>query len=108
MVEVRQSCLFASAVNAMKASYGGYVQREQLAEAAKLSLSDIGFQQLVGMAEELKAEHPQAEDLLTDGYLEFEDHYLVVTPAHVIPNPVSTVGMGDTISSASYAAELVG
>ncbi|NMB13159.1 MAG: hypothetical protein GX977_12855 [Firmicutes bacterium] len=108
MVEVRQSCLFASAVNAMKAKYGGYVEREQLAEAARLPLSEIGFEQLVGMAEELRAEHPQASDLLSKGYLEFADHYLVVTPAHIVSNPVSTVGMGDTISSASYAAELVG
>jgi ADP-dependent phosphofructokinase/glucokinase len=108
MVEVRQSCLFASAVNAMKAKYGGYVQREQLAEAAELPLSDIGFAQLEGMVEELKKEHPRAEALLTDGYLEFADHYLVVTPAHIVPNPVSTVGMGDTISSSSYAAELAG
>lgn len=108
MVEVRQSCLFASAVNAIKAKYGGYVQRDQLAEAAKLPLSDVGFQQLVGIAEELKAEHSQAEDLLTKGYVEFEDHYLVVTPAHIVPDPISTVGMGDTISSACYAAELGG
>ncbi|NMB46635.1 MAG: hypothetical protein GX998_09530 [Firmicutes bacterium] len=108
MVEVRQSCLFASAVNAMKAKYGGYVKRDQLAEAGGLALSDEGFQQLMGMTHELKGEHPQAEDLLTNGYLEFDDYYLVVTPAHIVPNPVSTVGMGDTISSAAYAAELVG
>lgn len=106
MTEARQSCLFASAVNAMKAQYGGYVERRKLKEASELALSDVGFRELAGLAEELKGEHPQAADLLTQGYLEFEDHYLVATPAHIVPNPVSTVGMGDTISSASYAAEL--
>ncbi len=104
--EVRQACLYASSVNAMKAKYGGYVTREQLEEAAEMRLSDIGFEQLAGMAKELESSHPQAANLLTDGYLEFEDHYLLVVPAHVVPNPVSTVGMGDTISSSSYAAEV--
>ncbi|NLK07989.1 MAG: hypothetical protein GX316_04735, partial [Firmicutes bacterium] len=32
-------------------------------------------------------------------------HYLLLTPAHIVANPVSTVGMGDTISSSSYATE---
>ena len=68
MVEVRQSCLFASAVNAMKAKYGGYVQREQLAEAAELPLSDIGFAQLEVWWIVEKG-HPRAESSLTDGYL---------------------------------------
>ena len=104
--EVRQASLYASSVNAMKAKYGGYVRREQLEEAAELKLSDVGFEQLAGMAKELEEEHPQAADLLTDGYLEFDDHYLLVIPAHIVPDPVSTVGMGDTISSSSYAAEV--
>ncbi len=105
MEDVRQSCLFASGVNAMKARYGGYVECAKLDEASMLALSDTGFGELAGLAAELKAEHPNAAELLTKGYLEFDDHYLVVTPAHIVPQPVSTVGMGDTISSASYAAE---
>ena len=105
MEGVRQSCLFASGVNAMKAQYGGYVECAKLEEASELALSDIGFRELAGLAAELQDEHPKASDLLTNGYLEFDDHYLVVTPAHIVPHPVSTVGMGDTISSASYAAE---
>ena len=89
----------------MKAQYGGYVECAKLEEASELALSDIGFRELAGLAAELQDEHPKASDLLTNGYLEFDDHYLVVTPAHIVPHPVSTVGMGDTISSASYAAE---
>jgi ADP-dependent phosphofructokinase/glucokinase len=45
------------------------------------------------------------EEFLETGIYEGEDHYLLVVPAHVIPNPVSTVGMGDTISSTSFALE---
>ncbi len=107
MMNVRQACLFASAVNAVKAKHGGYVKPEQLGEASQLPLSDVGFKELAGIAKELEGEHPEAAKLLERGYLEFEDHYLVVTPAHIVANPVSTVGMGDTISSASYAAEVI-
>ena len=38
------------------------------------------------------------EDFETTGIADMGDHYLLVVPAHVVPNPVSTVGMGDTIS----------
>lgn len=103
--QVRQACLFASSVNAMKAKYGGYVMPEQLAEAAGTPLSDVGLEQLARLVEELKEERQDADKLLQEGYLEFADHYLLVTPAHIIPDPVSTVGMGDTISSSSYAME---
>ncbi|NLJ74106.1 MAG: hypothetical protein GX331_03845, partial [Firmicutes bacterium] len=40
-----------------------------------------------------------------DGIADLGDHYVLVVPAHVVPNPVSTVGMGDTISSSAYAYE---
>ena len=33
--------------------------------------------------------------------MEWDDHYLLLVPAHVVPDPVSTVGMGDTISSSA-------
>jgi len=33
------------------------------------------------------------------------DHAVLIIPAHVVPDPVSTVGMGDTISSSAYAYE---
>ena len=38
--------------------------------------------------------------------MEADDHVMVLVPAHVVPNPVSTVGMGDTISSSTFAAEV--
>lgn len=102
---VRQACLFASGVNAIKAKYGGYVTRNRLGEAGEIQLSPIGFEQLEGLAAELQAEGIDPRPLLNDGVVEFDDHYLMVIPAHVVPDPVSTVGMGDTISSSSYAME---
>lgn len=104
--KVREACIFASSVNAIKAKYGGYATLDRLPEAAEFPLSDIGYQQLKVFAEEAK-DLPIPEDFLTEGIVELEDHYVLVVPAHVIPNPVSTVGMGDTISSCAYAAELL-
>ena len=66
--EVRQACLYASSVNAMKAKYGGYVTREQLEEAAEMRLSDIGFEQLAG-GKGAESSHPQAANLLTEDIL---------------------------------------
>lgn len=104
--EVRQACLFASAVNAMKAKYGGYVNLEQLKEAATTPLSEIGLSQLRIFANRVFKQKADQTKFIEEGIWEFADHYLLVVPTHIISNPVSTVGMGDTISSSSYAVEL--
>ncbi len=104
---VRQACLFASCVNGIKAKHGGAVPRETLNEMASYPLSDIGLKQVeMFMREGIAKGLPIFDDFANTGIMEMEDHYLLVIPAHVIPNPVSTVGMGDTVSSSSYAAEI--
>lgn len=103
---VRDACLFASSVNAIKARDGGYVSREAVQDAGEIELSGIGYDQLQGFAEELTARGIDVPaNFLEEGILDRGDHYVLLVPAHVIPNPVSTVGMGDTISSSSYACE---
>lgn len=97
----REACLYASSVNALKALYGGFATKDKLHEAGEVALSDIGFKQLLGIKEEMGL----SDEFLETGIYEGDDHYLLVVPAHVIPNPVSTVGMGDTISSTSFALE---
>jgi ADP-dependent phosphofructokinase/glucokinase len=101
--DVVGASLYASAVNAMKAKYGNTPSTELLPEAAEMMLSDIGYTQV-----DLFAEHAKKSGLqIAEGMWDFADHYVLVVPAHVVPNPVSTVGMGDTISSSSYAMETV-
>jgi ADP-dependent phosphofructokinase/glucokinase len=105
--KVRQACLFASAVNAVKAKRGGAVPREAVAEMAGFPLSDVGLSQLEAFAEEARqAGYPITSDFTATGIMECEDHTCIIVPAHVVPNPVSTVGMGDTISSSAFAAEV--
>ncbi len=106
---VRKCCLFGSAVNALKAKYGGYIEKARLTEAASYDLSNIGYQQLEEFYQEAKSLNLDIpENFREEGIWERDDHFVLVIPAHVIPNPVSTVGMGDTISSSSYASEYIG
>ena len=103
---VRDCCLYGSSVNAIKAKYGGYVRKSQLAEVAEIGLSEIGLRQLrlfYQEAVELGLDIP--ENFCEEGIWDHGDYYVLVVPAHVVPNPVSTVGMGDTISSSCYASE---
>ncbi|MFY9563687.1 MAG: ADP-dependent glucokinase/phosphofructokinase, partial [Limnochordia bacterium] len=63
--------------------------------------------QLEAFAEEARqAGYPITSDFTATGIMECEDHTCIIVPAHVVPNPVSTVGMGDTVSSSAYAAEV--
>lgn len=102
---VRDGCLFASAVNARKAQAGGFVEAASLAQVADLPLSDTGFEQLEGFAREIEESGPPLRRV-DDGVWEGDDHYALVVPTHVVPNPIVTVGMGDTISSSSYYYEV--
>lgn len=105
-LHVRESCLYASAVNAIKAKYGGYVLHEQLVEAGEIPLSDVGFSQLRTFGEEMRNHGFYIPaNFEEEGILELDDHYVLIVPAHIVPNPVSTVGMGDTISSSAFAYE---
>lgn len=104
---VRQSCLFASAVNGVKALQGGAVLRADVDQMIEHSLSEIGLGQLRSFVAEAKENGlPVADEMVETGIMEADDHYCLIIPAHIIPNPVSTVGMGDTVSSSSYAAEI--
>ncbi len=103
---VRDACLFGSAVNAIKAKYGGYVHLDAVAEAGELMLSDIGLEQVRAFGEEMRQQGVAVpENFAEEGVLEMDDHYVLVIPAHVIAEPRSTVGMGDTISSSSFSYE---
>lgn len=102
---VRDACLFASAVNARKAQAGGFVTAESLAHVASLPLSDVGFAQLQRFAAEVREQGAPLQPV-DHGIWDGGDHYVLVTPAHIVPHPVATVGMGDTISSSAYYYEV--
>jgi len=85
---------------------GGGPVSTQIMEWVK---AEIGYEQLEGFYNEAKSlGFDIPENFCREGIWEREDHYVIVVPAHVVPHPVSTVGMGDTISSSSYASEFSG
>ncbi|MGI6081652.1 MAG: ADP-dependent glucokinase/phosphofructokinase [Limnochordia bacterium] len=100
--DVIGASLYASALNALKAMHGGFPDANAMPAGAELALSEIGFAQLEQFSREMTGKARQTGP----GVWEQDDHCVLVTPAHVVANPVSTVGMGDTISSASYAMEV--
>ncbi|HEX6970950.1 MAG TPA: ADP-dependent glucokinase/phosphofructokinase, partial [Limnochordia bacterium] len=76
---------------------------EQVAEAAQTAPSEAGFEQLARFSAAAPGIGLRPVD---EGIWEGRDHYALIIPAHIVPNPVSTVGMGDTISSATFALEV--
>ena len=100
--DVIDASLYASALNALKAKHGGFPSASAMPAGVELELSEIGFTQLERFAREMTGKARQ----LGPAAWEQDDHCVLVTPAHVVPNPGSTVGMGDTISSTSYAMEV--
>lgn len=104
---VHQACMFASVVNQVKARQGGAVSLTDVAHMADSPLSDIGLQQLRLFADEAMQSGIQAAPKVIDtGIMEMDDHYALIVPAHIESQPLSTVGMGDTVSSCAYAAEV--
>ena len=103
---VRDACLYASSVNAIKAKYGGYVEKTSFMKQLRSSFLISAQNRFAALPK--KCAHKAAVSLTTLNRPELLiwviTMYLVV-PAHVVPNPVSTVGMGDTISSSAYAYE---
>lgn len=104
---VRDSCILASTANAAKAIHGDITSVDQVVEAARIPFSEIGAVQMRLFAENLRqAGYDVPDDFMDNGIVPLADHTALVVPAHVVPNPVSTVGMGDTISSVALASEV--
>ncbi len=80
---------------------------EKLAEAGEIILSEVGLRQLRTFGGDEMRNHGfyVPANFEEEGILELDDHFVLIVPAHIVPNPVSTVGMGDTISSSAFAYE---
>ena len=104
---VRDGCLFASAVNARKAQVGGFIEAASLTQCGRtFPVSDVGMQQMERFTEEVRTRRAQPSPVWTTAIWEANDHFVLVVPSHIVPNPIVTVGMGDTISSSSYYYEV--
>ena len=110
--KARDACLFSSAVGAAKALKGGFVSKKDVIEASQLPLSDTGMNHVYAFASYLITELKLQKGVFSprqfhaEGIVDLGDHYAIVTPSPIIAKPVTTVGLGDAVSSAALAAEL--
>ncbi|MHA1785767.1 MAG: ADP-dependent glucokinase/phosphofructokinase [Candidatus Helarchaeota archaeon] len=109
----RNALLFASNIGAAKALTGDFYSRRplfyEIGMGKQIPLSYTGFKQLELMADHLletKYKFNKSK-FMDEGILECYDrhYYLIISPAQIVSYPRSTVGLGDSISSAAFIAD---
>ncbi len=88
--------MLAATIAASKAGTGNIHNKENLLWALGQKVSDVGLQELVDLAELVKA-----PALLETGMAEVNGYDLIALPTILVEKPLTLVGMGDTISSLS-------
>ncbi len=96
----REGMMMAATIAAAKAGTGTIYQKENLLWAHGKEVSDLAIRELQNLAEYIGEKHG-ANELLETGYWEEKDFDLVAVPTIIVDQPVTLVGMGDTISSLS-------
>lgn len=96
----RNGMQLAAVIAAAKAGTGAINSKDVLMWAAGREVSDTGLGELKSLSEEV-AELFGSNDMLNTGIFENDDLEIIAVPTILIDNPVTLVGMGDTISSIS-------
>ncbi|MFH0971318.1 MAG: ADP-dependent glucokinase/phosphofructokinase [Candidatus Micrarchaeota archaeon] len=102
--EFVNSMLFASSVADARALFGKAPFLPDLKKLAHLKISDIGIDAMKAMANALHPGRQEAERFMLNGIYDAGDHWLIMVPTAIV-KPKATVGLGDTISSVSFASE---
>jgi ADP-dependent phosphofructokinase/glucokinase len=95
----RAGMILASIIAAAKAGTGS-IDKNNLLWAYGKEVSDNSLEELTSLADFLREEY-EAKDFVYSGIYEGNDFDITATPAILIDNPLTLVGMGDTISSLS-------
>lgn len=101
----RRGMQLAAVVAAGKAGTGAIERREALLWAADREIGDVSAAELQLLADHVASKYGP-NDLAATGLLGGPDYDLIAVPTVIIPNPVTLVGMGDTISSVSLVGSL--
>jgi ADP-dependent phosphofructokinase/glucokinase len=96
----RNGMQLAAVIAAAKAGTGAISKKEVLLWANDKDVSSIGLDELQSLSEEVKKEFGHNE-LLSTGIFKNDLIEIIAVPTIIIDNPVTLVGMGDTISSIS-------
>lgn len=93
----RNGMAMAAVIAASKAQTGKVDTKEDLMVAKDLTVSDIGLKEMDALA----AAYDLSADFKESGLTQIDGMDVIALPTILVDNPVSLVGMGDTISSSS-------
>jgi ADP-dependent phosphofructokinase/glucokinase len=99
-LQTRRGMALGATIAAAKACTGSIEKKENLLAAAGQPIGEVSVKELEALAGYLEAEFGPG-DLRETGILETEEFDVIALPTIIIKNPVTLVGMGDTISSLS-------
>jgi ADP-dependent phosphofructokinase/glucokinase len=96
----RKGMQLAAQVAASKAGTGSLDQKEVLLWSADQKVSEISLNELETLSKEVEKMFGE-NNLQEQGIFETEELEIIAVPTIIIENPITLVGMGDTISSVS-------
>jgi ADP-dependent phosphofructokinase/glucokinase len=98
--------LYSSIVATSKAMIGRELRRNEWRRSIHQPVSVRGLNQLEVLAREFNLKGVEKELLQKQGVVDLGDHYLLCVPTQAFEKPLSTVGLGDIVSSFAFAASL--
>ena len=96
----RNGMQLAAIIAAAKAGTGAIHTKDVLLWAKDKEVSNVGLKELEDLAKEVENQFGP-NNLVTQGIFTNDDMEIIAVPTIIIDNPVTLVGMGDTISSIS-------
>lgn len=99
----RKGMQLAANIAATKAGTGAINTKDILLWSKDQKVADVGLNELKGLSDTV-AEIYGANNLLEEGIFENDSVDIIAVPTIIIENPITLVGMGDTISSISLVA----
>lgn len=102
-IQNRKGMQLAANIAASKAGTGAINSKDVLLWSKDKKVADVGLKELEDLSEAV-AEVFGINDLLIDGIYENNALEIIAVPTIIIDNPITLVGMGDTISSISLVA----
>ena len=102
-IQNRKGMQLAANIAATKAGTGSINSKDVLLWSKDKPVSDIGLKELKKLSEVVEQEFG-SNNLLEEGIFTNDEIEIIAVPTIIIDNPVTLVGMGDTISSISLVA----
>ncbi len=104
--EHREALMFSSTLAAAQALHGGIGNLEEGETGLNVPISGQGHNDLDQLEKYLVRRDVCTGTEFEDGCVCALNHDLIVIPTKVVPDPVATVGIGDTISAGAFVAIL--